>query len=152
MPLFTTALTDANLFNYYERDAIAAVRKASAQFDEAPLLIDCGADVDMYSLLTLAAGVRPRHLFAVEPNQRSYRVLEHNLNTIDVQTTLFAGGLSHSLGQGQLIAPEYDPQDRAGFMEFGVGYVPMTTVDALLQAYRPAPVVLKIDVEEQNLM
>ena len=149
--LLTTALTDANLFAYYERDATTAVRKASAQFDEALLLIDCGADAGVYSLLALAAVIRPQCLFAVEPNQRSYRVLKHNLNTIDVPTTLFAGALSHSLGQGRLIAPEYVPQDRAGFIEFGVGDVLMTTVDALLRCQWPSARCIPIDVEGAEL-
>lgn len=151
LPLTTTSLENPELFEIYEREALLAVLAAAAEFTQPPILVDCGADIGVYSRLLLYRGLRPAHLFCVEPNSRSYAVLEHNLRRVNVPRTLFHGGLADRAGFGALETPEYDSQDRAGFVRPGDGDVELTTADRLLEPFSGRPLVLKIDVEGAEL-
>ena len=147
MPLYTAALETGKLFEIYERDALNAMAQCIRAMGEATVVIDCGADVGVYSRLLLERTAAFRELIALEPNTLTYPVLEHNLRGSSVATTLLAKGVARTPGRGTLRQPDYDDSERSFFIDASGGNLELTTLDMLTQRLANSPIAVKIDVE-----
>ena len=141
----------SDLFEIYERRALDAVVAGAQEFLSQPLLIDCGADTGLYTRLALFRGLSPHRTIAIEPNTRTFDVLRRNVDQFDVQCV--HGCVGAKPGIGTLVEPSYDPQDRAGYLQPGIGDIEIHTVDDLVAQMGAGSncIVLKIDVEGSEL-
>ena len=151
MPLYTTALETGRLFEIYERDALNAMVQCIQAMGETTVVVDCGADVGVYSRLLLERTVAFRELIALEPNALTYPVLEHNMRGSAVATTLLAKGVARAPGKGTLRQPDYDESERSFFIDADGGHLELTTLDTLTERFADAPIAVKLDVEGAEL-
>jgi len=151
LALDTAGLAECDILAVYEREAIETMAHAIERMPSAPVLVDVGADTGVYSRLLLSRTRRIERLVALEPNPKTYRVLEANLAGLATPCTLLNAAAGEQSGLGTLEAPDYDDAERAMFVRPGpAGNVRLVTVDALLGA-QPGCLALKIDVEGAEL-
>ncbi len=151
LPLSTTGILESDVLAYYERDAIAAVASVIDAMPEPPVFVDAGADTGVYTRLLCAQTRFLNRVLAVEPNPRSYLILNKNLHDLSVPVETVCGALAEKSGRGALVSPNYDSNDRAKFVEScETGDIQLYTVDELL-GEQFGYVALKVDVEGAEL-
>jgi FkbM family methyltransferase len=113
-----------------------------------PVLIDCGADVGVVSVLVLAATPRVRRVVAIEPNPVAYAILERNMCRLPVPAEAIRAAVADFSGRGVLRSPSgEDTSDHSKYVvEAPGGDVPVMRVDDL-RIEPDASVILKLDVE-----
>jgi FkbM family methyltransferase len=125
-------------------DLAQVVRESSTP----PVLIDCGADIGVVSVLVLAATPRVRRVVAIEPNPVAYAILERNMCRLPVPAEAIRAAVSDFSGRGVLRSPS--GEDRSDHSKYVVeapgGDVPVLRVDDL-RIEPDASVILKLDVE-----
>jgi FkbM family methyltransferase len=152
LPLNWPGVQMPDVFEQYEPDALDHFARAIAALPSPATVIDCGADVGVFCRLLLSklAPEKVDRVLAVEPNDRSFALLQRNLS--DDNMTLFFGAVSDCAGFGRLVTPDYSDGDHAKFLEVcaeDTG-LPVFTVDEL--GITPgSAIALKIDVEGAEL-
>jgi FkbM family methyltransferase len=125
-------------------DLAQVVRESSTP----PVLIDCGADIGVVSVVVLAATARVRRVVAIEPNPVAYAILERNMCRLPVPAEAIRAAVSDFSGRGVLRSPS--GEDRSDHSKYVVeapgGDVPVMRVDDL-RIEPDASVILKLDVE-----
>lgn len=112
-------------------------------------LIDCGADIGTFSVLSYGAYSGYRDIIAFEPNCEVLPILRLNLEALPIRTRILAAGVSDFEGRGRLATPDYDASCHARFLTpASDGTVPVTTIDSLRIT---GTIALKIDVEGLEL-
>jgi FkbM family methyltransferase len=129
-------------------DLAQVVRESSTP----PVLIDCGADIGVVSVLVLAATTRVRRVVAIEPNPVAYAILERNMSRLPVPAEAICAAVADFPGRGVLRSPS--GEDRSDHSKYVVeapgGDVPVIRVDDL-RIEPDASVILKLDVEGAEL-
>ena len=131
----------------YEQDLIRTCCSALAPLTNVTLL-DCGADIGLFTALLCARCDRIARVVAFEPNSRVEQVLRHNLNQFP-RSEVHMAAVSNFVGRGRLLAPAYDLGDHARFLVSAAQGVPVMTVDSL--RLFGGNLLLKIDVEGEEL-
>jgi FkbM family methyltransferase len=133
----------------YERAAVAAFSSAIEAAGAPAVLVDCGADVGIYSRHVLARARNIVRVVAFEPNARSHALLVRNLAGLPVPAEALQAGVFDRSGRGDLHGEKY--QNHGAFMQPAeTGGIRLYTVDELAL---PADLVLamKVDVEGGEL-
>ncbi len=133
----------------YERAAVAAFAAAIEAAGGPTVLVDCGADVGIYSRVLLARVRDVKKVIAFEPNDRSCAMLRRNLAESSVPSEVHCAGVLDAPGFGTLHGERY--KSHGNFVERAdSGGIRLCTVDGL---DLPADHVLalKVDVEGGEL-
>jgi FkbM family methyltransferase len=128
----------------YEHDLIACVvpriRRPSA-------LIDCGAEIGIFSMSLFARTGMITRVIAIEPNASCMEALAANIASLPVPAEVVAGAVGREPGWGTLCTAEEDTMEYACYMEAAVtGKTRVFTIDELGLS-GDEPVVVKLDVE-----
>ncbi len=135
----------------YERELIELLGSHLSGKDEPLLLLDCGADLGLFAALLVSSCERIQKVIAFEPNRRSFRLLEHNLNMLPMEAEARNAAVADFNGKGKLKYPPHDLHDHAAFIVSSeCGDIPVVKLDDL-GLPRNYHIVLKIDVEGGEL-
>ena len=137
----------------YSSEMVEAIEKAMASMVGPVLLLDCGADIGVISVLLASKNQKIGEVIAFEPNPVAHAVLRLNLAALRTSSRAVEAGVGAVAGWGSLQSPSHDPSDHACFVVVVVGAegdFPVIRIDDLgLGAGRD--VVIKIDVEGGEL-
>jgi FkbM family methyltransferase len=137
----------------YEPDAIAFFAASLREVRGPITLIDCGADIGVFTRLLLAKGVGISRAIAYEPNPISFQILRMNLSGLRVPTDLRNTAVSSTSGESWLAMSTNEVYDHGAFLgsssQAGLP-VRVETIDQL-QLDASATVALKVDVEGEEL-
>jgi FkbM family methyltransferase len=111
-------------------------------------LIDCGADIGLFSALVCARVNTVCCVLAFEPNQEIEEILKRNISGLPHGTT-FMSAVSDFVGSGKLEQPDYDPSDHARYLSPAEAGVPVVTIDSLNLVIRD--LAIKVDVEGSEI-
>ena len=142
---------NANLEGY-ERAAVTAFASAIEATGAPAVLVDCGADVGIYSRHVLARAKNVVRVVAFEPNARSHALLVRNLAGLPMPAEALQAGVFDRSGRGDLHGERY--QNHGAFMQpADSGGIRLYTVDEL-DLPRDLVLAMKVDVEggELNVM
>ena len=146
-PLDWPGIEDYNIFKRYERDALQAVNMAMTAHNGDFALIDCGADVGVYSKLLLSINDQIKHITAFEPNERSFSILLKNFTALGNHTQLFCAAVGEKAGFGKLVSPNTLTDSHSKFIvEAAEGPIKIARIDDLSLPSHLA-LVLKLDIE-----
>ena len=131
-----------------------------AGFEKDDVLVDCGANVGMYSIW--AAATRGARVYAFEPEAQNYAILNRNImmNGLADRVTAYCVGLSDKAGlstlhlsdlqpggschaMGEAIDYKHEPMQAA----YRQGYIAATLDELVGAGAIPAPDRIKIDVD-----
>src|SRR6185312_1534432 len=104
--------------------------------------VDCGADVGLFTRLVLERAPQISLVHALEPNRKSFFVLERNLSQLTPECHAHCAAVSNHEGMAVLTAPPENDggiySDHSKHIKLGEGDVPVTTIDRLnLPKQRP---------------
>ena len=144
MPLYTTALETGRLFEIYER-ALNAMAQCIQAMGETTVVVDCGADVGVYSRLLLERTVAFRKLL---PSNLTHSPIRFSSTTCAAVRSrhLTCQGVARA-GKRHLRQPDYDESERSFFIDADGGHLELTTLDTLTERFADAPIAVKLDVE-----
>jgi FkbM family methyltransferase len=154
LPLTWPGLVTGRATEDYEPDAVAAFTAAVARFGSSVTLIDCGADVGVFSRLVMAGTANISRVIAVEPNPDPFELLAENLRErpgLSVQ--LRQSAVSAADGTGWLAVDPHEDHDHGAHLRAKTGTGVETKVETIdgLVGPDPSPIALKIDVEGEEL-
>ena len=131
----------------YSRELIDVTQQLIHRMIGPVLLIDCGADIGVVSVLLASQEKNVREVIAFEPNPVAHAVLNLNLKALKCQTRAEESGVGAVPGRGTLRSPSHDRSDHARFVVPGqTGDFPIVRLDDL-GVPTGRDVVIKIDVE-----
>jgi FkbM family methyltransferase len=137
----------------YEPDAIAFFAASLREVRSPITLIDCGADIGVFTRLLLAKGVGISRVIAYEPNPISFQILQMNLSGLLIPTDLRNTAVSSTSGESWLALSANEVFDHGAFLgspsKPGVP-VATETIDQL-QFDPEMAMALKVDVEGEEL-
>jgi FkbM family methyltransferase len=132
----------------YESAFVTSFCKAILPLQQATLL-DCGADIGLFSASVCARSANIARVVAIEPNSAVREVLLRNVSRLP-SGEIIASAVSDFEGFGRLIRPTYDStSDHAQYLVRAEEGFPVTTIDSL--GARGIDIALKIDVEGSEL-
>ncbi len=135
----------------YEAGLFQFLAGAVRKWDGGLTLIDCGADIGIFSAKLLALCPDIQKVIAFEPNAEVFPILRENLSRLPIPAEARAEAVGDSSGRARLERPEYDPSDHARFAVPDVlGDVPILRIDDL-DLPMSGGLVLKVDVEGGEL-
>jgi FkbM family methyltransferase len=149
VPLYWMYVWMSDSLATYEQDAVTKFSAAVAAMGAPSVMVDCGADVGIFSRAVLARTPNVVRLIAFEPNERSYSLLKRNTAGLSMKTDILCGGVLDEPGRGTLNAEPY--KSHGGFVQHSdTGGTKLYTVD---QMEIPAEhgLAMKIDVEGGEL-
>jgi FkbM family methyltransferase len=140
----------------YERELLDSVASSASRLTGPLTLIDCGADIGLFSLGMLARLPSLKQIVAFEPNEIAYPWLKRNLDRLSIKTWAAPCAAGDRAGKVQLSSPTYDPSDHARFAQpSDHGTIEMIRPDDTdwsghnMEA--PRGLILKVDVEGGEL-
>ncbi|TNE57087.1 MAG: FkbM family methyltransferase [Alphaproteobacteria bacterium] len=147
-PLDWPGIIHPQVFARYEPDAIEAFSNLANQTGCPVHLIDCGADIGVFTRLTMCQLDNLSSITAIEPNPRSYAILEKNLSETELPTRAICGAVSNFSGYGRLVAPKSDTHAHAMYIEESAGptQTPICRIDDL-DLPPGDTIAMKVDVE-----
>jgi FkbM family methyltransferase len=150
VPLNWPGIHRPDCFEHYEPTAINFFAATINSFPTKATLIDCGADIGMFSRLTMRQTGNLREIILFEPNPASYQVLRHNFAKSTIPSRPINAGVSNYNGFAALenVSPDRNPH--AGFIRRAESGIAVTTIDAL-ELPAGTPLALKIDVEGEEM-
>lgn len=145
---------DLDDVRHYERALVSQLARVVAELPGPPAarLLDCGADIGLFTLLLLSRGLTLGAVEAFEPNPAAYPYLARNLEQLRIPARAHRVAISNFAGRGRLAASPTDSSDHARFLEHDEesGTIPVMRIDDLgLPAGEK--LVIKIDVEGGEL-
>lgn len=150
MPLYWPLLYRKDRVRNYEQPQTAAFAAAIDRLGPGVSLVDCGADVGLFTRLTLAKTRNVARVVAIEPNPRSHFILSRNLAARAMETRAIWSAVSDYDGTASLLQADYNDGDHARFIDRSSGgETPVLRIDSL--GLPKTPLALKIDVEGEEL-
>jgi FkbM family methyltransferase len=135
----------------YEAEAISLLVESSRQRPGPVTLVDCGADIGVFSVLLAAQCPSLARVIAFEPNPEAFPVLKTNIERLPLAGESHAAAVSDFSGRAELRSPR---PGTTGHSQFIVpapgGDVPVMRVDDL-EIDPSHGLLLKIDVEGAEL-
>jgi FkbM family methyltransferase len=151
MPLYWPQLVRKDRVPTYERYQTAAFADAVARLGADVIMVDCGADVGLFTRLVLRRSPNIGRVIAIEPNPKSHYLLDRNLSGVGVDAKAIRAAVSHEIGQATMRGADYNEDDHARYIDpTAGGDTPVITIDSL-GLPQGRPVALKIDVEGEEL-
>lgn len=141
----------------YERPLLDRLATVAQERLNAPMtLIDCGADIGMFSLGMVSRLSSLRQIVAFEPNAVAFPWLERNLARLAIKAHAASLAVGDTRGKVRLASPGYDASDHARFAEpTADGDLEMTRADQIDWLAHdmevPRNLLIKIDVEGGEL-
>jgi FkbM family methyltransferase len=150
VPLYWPEIHLPDRLDRYEPEAIAHFSDQINHFADKAVLIDCGADIGLYSRLTMQRTSNIREVILFEPNQDSYAILKRNFEQVGTPSRVINAGVSNFVGFAVLenVSPNRNPH--GGFIRPAQSGIPITTIDSL-DLPPGLPLALKIDVEGEEM-
>ncbi len=151
VPAFAGSYDLSNIHSY-EHDLIGMLERRISHSPGKPLtLLDCGADIGLFSALLVASCDRIERVIAFEPNSRSFAFLERNLKMLPLPGEAHNRAVADFVGKGELRYPDHDKDDHAAFIVPAEGgEIEVTTIDRL-GLPSGQRLLMKIDVEGGEL-
>lgn len=150
MPLYWPLLYRKDRVRNYEQPQVAAFAAAIDRIGPGVSLVDCGADVGLFTRLTLAQTRNVARVVAIEPNPRSHFILSQNLAGRAMEARAIWSAVSDYDGTANLMQADYNDGDHARYIDrTSGGTTPVLRIDSL--GLPKAPLALKIDVEGEEL-
>jgi FkbM family methyltransferase len=150
VPLYWPLIWRPGRVRQYETYQVNAFSRAVASLGDNVIMIDCGADVGVFSRLVLTRTSNITLLHAFEPNSKSCFVLRKNLQDLGFECHAHEEALSDYEGTASLLQPEYSATDHARYIKRGDGEIKVSTIDSL-GLPKGRSIALKIDVEGEEL-
>lgn len=151
-PLFTDNLWDPSLLLAYEQQFVACMQALLAELPRPVRFVDCGASFGLFSLRMAQSASPPDEWTAFEPNPEMFALLASNLAQLGSRARCLPRAVSDWQGRGMLRSPEHDPSPDAMFLAPDpAGPIEVDTLDATVADVSRGALVLKIDVEGQEL-
>ncbi len=135
----------------YEAALLELLARRVSELDEPVLLLDCGADIGLFSAHMVSSCSRIERVIAFEPNPRSFERLVRNLELLPVRAAAMNMAVADFNGTGELRHPPHDGDDHAAYLApLAGGDVEVARIDdlGLPAGYR---ILMKIDVEGGEL-
>jgi FkbM family methyltransferase len=133
----------------YERAAVTAFASQIETAGAPAVLVDCGADVGIYTRHVLARARNVVRVVAFEPNPRSHALLVRNLAGLAIPAEALQAGVFDRPGRGDLQGERY--QNHGAFMQAAdSGGIRLYTVDEL-DLPKDLVLAMKVDVEGGEL-
>jgi FkbM family methyltransferase len=132
---------------HYEESLVSAVARSLSGFSGPTVLVDCGADIGLLSVLIVMRNEIAK-VFSIEPNESVFEILQHNIARLPVPGEALHAAVADFTGRGDLHAPQHDPEsEHARFLVRDQdGPFEVIRIDDLpLLQYES--VVLKLDIE-----
>ncbi len=136
---------------HYEYKLINLISSRISRTDEPFLLLDCGADIGLFSALLVSACEGVQEVIAFEPNVRSYGHLTSNLELLPIKAEAKNMAVADFHGTGELRFPDHDSHNHAAFIvPSEQGDIQVIKIDelGLPDSHR---ILCKIDVEGGEL-
>lgn len=154
IPLHFSSLWERKSMEGYEREAIDVFAKHAGLLGDETILVDCGADIGLFSRLVLRQAKNIATVVAFEPNPASYSVLRRNLEKLPIKVVALQAAVSNESGQGRLQSVEgrssYDNHSK--FIQLDpAGSIDVRTIDETLDVTPNTSLAIKIDVEGNEL-
>lgn len=131
----------------YEPEAIAHFTREIDGLANDAVLIDCGADIGVFSRLVLRSTQKVHALILYEPNPKSHAILSRNFEDFSLPVSAINAGVSDFVGCAVLENAEEN--SHAGFIRPSEAGIPVTTIDSL-ELHAGISLALKIDVEGEE--
>ena len=149
-PLHWPQLIAKDRLARYETTQISQLAALVEASGRGWLMVDCGADIGLFSRRLLDRTTRIERVVALEMNPKSYALLVANLARCGVLATPMNVAVSDYLGRAGMVQPAYYDSDHAKHIERGGDGTQVVTIDSL---GLPADLglLLKIDVEGEEL-
>jgi FkbM family methyltransferase len=132
----------------YEPAAIAYLAHEIDSLTGNAVLIDCGADIGVYSRLVMQQTTKLQEVVLFEPNPQSYAILSRNFEAVGLPVRLFNAGVADFIGHAELLGADVNPH--GGFIRRAASGIPVATIDSL-ELPAGSSVAVKIDVEGEEL-
>jgi len=107
---------DLSRIDQYERDLMQLLATRLGGQKSPLVLLDCGADLGLFSALLVSSCNRIRKVIAFEPNRGSFSLLKHNLEMLPVPAEAKNAAVADFNGRGELSYPPHDAHDHAAFI------------------------------------
>lgn len=157
IPLDAPQVYDSDLPAWYEAEAIKLIVAEIDKSGQAFTLIDCGADVGLYTRIVCSLSKNITRIIAFEPNETVYHALARNLapQRIKIAAQTYLRAVSDFTGFGKLQSPDPGASSHAFFIvpsDTSTG-IPVCTLDSL-NLPKGDNLMIKIDVEgaEMNVL
>ena len=137
----------------YEGCVVTAFVKRLAAVP-APVLIDCGADIGLFSARVAAAVPDLAEVRAFEPNAEAFAVLEENMKLLGRPGHAQRAAVGEFSGRGVLVSAARDPSAHAQFVHRAPddgGDFDVRRIDDEPELARCESLALKVDVEGAEL-
>jgi FkbM family methyltransferase len=131
----------------YERDLIEVFSSALRSLSNVTLL-DCGADIGLFSAVVCSRCACVARVLAFEPNPDIQAVFRRNIESLP-KGEAHALAISSFEGFGILDTPSYDDSEHARYLVQAQSGIPVVTLDSL--GVLGGDVAIKIDVEGGEL-
>jgi FkbM family methyltransferase len=153
IPIYREATPwDAKDILEYETAHVDYVAAVANKMQKPVLFLDCGADIGTFSVLMAMKCPSLDRIIAFEPNKVAFAVLKTNLGRLPIPSEVKCVAVSDFVGKGELVAPALDKSEHAFFLEKSTnGTIPVTRLDELDLRWEDFSVVLKLDVEGNEL-
>jgi FkbM family methyltransferase len=148
---------DRHDLDNYETDFLEALSAAIRQVPGSVTLIDCGADIGVFSVKLLATCPSISRIVAFEPNVEGFPWLELNLGRLNIPAEVIPAAVADFQGTGRLAAPEtqWTPGIATNHTQYFLeqvanGPINVTMIDLLAHPISGS-LVIKLDLEGGEL-
>ena len=136
----------------YETEHVEYFASVARRMAKPVLFLDCGADIGAFSVLMALKCPSIDRILAFEPNSVAFAVLQTNLRRLPIPSEAKCVAVSNFVGNGELVASPLDKSEHVFFLEKSEhGRIPVMRVDDLDLRWEDQSVVLKLDVEGNEL-
>lgn len=136
----------------YESALVDSIVATIASWPGPATLIDCGADIGVFSALVVARAPQVKRVVAFEPNAAAFSMLSANIQRWPVAGDARQAAVSDFAGRGELRSPACDASDHARYLAPAEqGSVRVERIDDLECLGDLGNLILKLDVEGGEL-
>ena len=135
----------------YESSLVDALCAAAGAKPGPLRLVDCGAEIGLFSVLMAARLPQIAHVIAIEPDPAAIEILETNIARLPIPGEARLAAVGETPGRGRLEHPETDDSAHAQFIVTDAnGPTEILRIDDL-GLPRDGTLLLKLDVEGAEL-
>jgi FkbM family methyltransferase len=154
VPLYRQANQwDAQQVREYEAHFLDAIAEEVRRLSSPVTLVDCGADIGLFSVSLVARCEGIARVVAFEPDAVAFEILERNLSRLGISSECYRWGLAEKSGRARL-KRDGGSEHAAYLAPNPQGNITVTTLDEIFanrNEVRHTTLVLKIDVEGSEL-